>query len=321
MRRNYPLLGSAVLFAAAFLIYGAAIEPGRLTVTTIDIREGQLAQILAGRKVALLSDLHFGDDGEPIAEAALMRLKEIRPDLILLTGDYVDWGSHAPAYERALAFLAQLQAPLGVFAVLGDADRTFSRKSCEFCHQPGSGARTERHSVVFLKDEQKTIATPFGEFHIIGIEPEHGAHLIPQVRQLLDSGVPALLLSHTSEIFNKISSTREVLVLSGDTHGGQVKLPGWFWRLTRRKPDPEHVHGFFREEKKLSLLLAAWGHPAFTSDSVRRLKLSYLSSGSPRSQEIPPYEFLACKLWIPCRICPAPRSVAAGMPRETPFRL
>ena len=124
----------------AFIFYGAVIEPGRVTITPIAIREGRLAQILAGRKVALLSDLHFGDKGEPIAEAALRRLQEIRPDLILLAGDYVDWGSHAPAYDRALMFLDKLQAPLGVFAVLGDADRTFSRKSCEFCHQPGSGA-------------------------------------------------------------------------------------------------------------------------------------------------------------------------------------
>lgn len=250
MRRKYPLLGSTFLFAAALLIYGAVIEPGHLTVTTIDIREGRLAHILAGRKIALLSDLHFGDDGEPIAAAALRRLKEIRPDLILLTGDYVDWGSRAPAYDHALAFLARLQAPLGVFAVLGDADRTFSRKSCEFCHEPGSGAPTQRHSVVFLKDAQKTIATPLGDFLIIGIDPERGAHPTSHIWQFLEGETPALLLSHTSEIYKNISGAREIMVLSGDTHGGQVLLPAWFWRLTRRKPDPAHIHGFFREGKK-----------------------------------------------------------------------
>ncbi|MHB8893972.1 MAG: metallophosphoesterase [Candidatus Geothermincolia bacterium] len=234
----------------ALIFYGAVIEPGRLTVTTVAIREGRLAQILTGRKVVLLSDLHFNDGGEPIAAAALRRLKEIRPDLILLAGDYVDWGNHAPAYERALAFLAQLQAPLGVVAVLGDADRTFSRKSCEFCHQPDSGAPTGRHSVVFLKDAQQLIPTSLGEFRIIGVDSERGTHLTGQVRLLLDSDLPALLLSHTSEIYNKVSSTREVLVLSGDTHGGQVLLPAWFWRLTRRKPDPAHIHGFFHEGKK-----------------------------------------------------------------------
>jgi len=58
------------------------------------------------------------------------------------------------------------------------------------------------------------------------------------------------LLSHTSEIYKNISRAREILVLSGDTHGGQVLLPAWFWRLTRRKPDPEHIHGLFSEGNK-----------------------------------------------------------------------
>ena len=257
--RQRCILVVSVFLLAIFLCYGAVIEPGRLTVTTIEIREGRLAQILAGRKAALLSDLHFKADGEPIAEVALQRLKEIRPDFILLTGDYVDWGSRAPAYDRALGFLAQLQAPLGVFAVLGDADSTFSRKSCEFCHQPGSGAPTERHSVVFLKDALKTIATPLGDVLIIGVDQERGAHLTPKVRRLLDDDVPTLLLCHNSEIYEKISGTRDIIVLSGDTHGGQVKLPGWFWRLTPFAPDPAHMYGLFRDGKKALIVTRGLG--------------------------------------------------------------
>jgi predicted MPP superfamily phosphohydrolase len=257
MRRQSILVALGFLLTV-LIFYGAVIEPGRLTVTTIDIRQGRLARILAGRKAVLLSDLHFGDDGEPIAEAVLQQLKEIRPDLILLTGDYVDWGSHAPAYDRALLFLARLQAPLGVFAILGDADRTFSRKSCEFCHQPDSGAPTKRHSVVFLKDAMRTLATPFGEFLVIGTEGR-GAALTPRMRRLLEGTAPALLLSHTSEIYNNISGAREVLVLSGDTHGGQVWLPGWLWRLTRFTPDSAHIHGLFREGTKALIVTRGLG--------------------------------------------------------------
>ncbi len=259
MRRKLPLVASGFLLATVFLIYGFVIEPGRLTVTTIVIREGRLAQILAGRKVALLSDLHFGAEGEPIAEAALQRLKEIRPDLILLAGDYVDWGGSASAYDRALTFLARLQAPLGVFAVHGDANRNFSRKSYEFCHQPGSGAPTPCHSVVFLKDARRVISIPPGEFLIMGIDSGQGNRLTPRARQLLDGDVPALLLSHTSEIYNNISGTWEVLTLSGDTHGGQVWLPGWFWRFARIMPDPAHIHGLFREGKKTLVVTRGLG--------------------------------------------------------------
>ena len=259
MHRRYRLLIPPLLIVTAFLIYGEVIEPGRLTVSWIAIREGRLAQILAGRKVALLSDLHFSDDGEPIAEKALKRLKEIRPDLILLAGDYVDWGSHAPAYDRALRFLAQLQAPLGVFGVLGDSDRTFSRKSCEFCHEPGSGSPTGRHSVVFLKDAQKVIDTPLGKLLIIGVDPERSPRLAPALLRSLEGDTPALLLSHSSELYASISGEREILVLSGDTHGGQVWLPEWFWRHTRFKPDPTHLSGFFREGKKALIVTSGLG--------------------------------------------------------------
>jgi predicted MPP superfamily phosphohydrolase len=68
-----------------------------------------------------------------------------------------------------------------------------------------------------------------------------------------------LLLSHTSEIYEKISSSREVLALSGDTHGGQVRLPGWFWRLTRLTPDPAHIYGIFREGKKALIVTRGLG--------------------------------------------------------------
>lgn len=259
MRMTNPPILTAVLLAAAILTYGAVIEPGRLTVNTIVIREGRLAQVLAGRKVALLSDLHFKAEGEPIAEATLRRLTDIRPDLVLLAGDYVDWGSRAPAYEHALAFLARLQAPLGVFAVLGDSDGTFSRKSCDFCHLSGSTARTNRHSVVFLKDSQEQISTPLGEFLVAGTDPANRSPARSRALRLLGGDVPALLLSHTPEVFNGISSSREVIVLAGSTHGGQVWLPKWLWRLTGGMPDPDHVSGFFREDKKALVVTRGLG--------------------------------------------------------------
>lgn len=259
MRRKYLLGTSGLLLAAVVLFYGAVLEPARLTFTTIPIREGRLAQILAGRKVAFLSDLHFSAGGERIAATALRRLEALRPDLILLTGDYVKWESRGPAYEQALGFLAQLRAPLGVFAVLGDADLTFSRKSCEFCHEPGSGAPTQRHPVVFLKDEQRAIPTPRGEFLIIGVRPEHHTNLTRRVRRLLEGDTPALLLSHTSEIYRQISGAREVLVLSGDTHGGQIRLPVWFWRLTGSIPDPAYLYGLFRQGRKALVVTRGLG--------------------------------------------------------------
>jgi hypothetical protein len=51
----------------------------------------------------------------------------------------------------------------------------------------------------------------------------------------------------------------DVLTVSGDTHGGQIRLPRWFWRLTRLKPDPEHIHGLFRDGRKSLVVIRGIG--------------------------------------------------------------
>jgi len=61
---------------------------------------------------------------------------------------------------------------------------------------------------------------------------------------------PAIILSHSSAIYQELNSDKDLLVLSGDTHGGQVFLPIWIWKFIKHKRDPEHMYGYFRENKK-----------------------------------------------------------------------
>ena len=207
--------------------------------------------MLAGGTLALISDLHFGASDEPAAEAILGKLRQLKPDLILLAGDYVEWGGNDHAYERALDFLGRLRAPLGVVAVLGDADYTLSRKSCEFCHAPGGGAPTRRHEVVFLRDSETVISTARGSVRVVGLDVGSRAAKDVRVRRLLQGEGPLLVLSHSSSVTGDIDAGREALILSGDTHGGQMWLPEWVWRLGRFKPDPAHPFGLYREGKKV----------------------------------------------------------------------
>ncbi len=243
-------LAATLALLAAVAAYGAVIEPNRVAVTAVRLRGDAVATAFAGRTVALLSDLHFDAGAEPVAEKALQRLAELRPDLILLAGDFVAWGGRAEGYDRALGFLARLEAPLGVFAVLGDADRTFSRKSCEFCHREGTGEPTTRHRVTFLKDSAATVETGHGEIRIAGIDVTRHRPFSAARRRLLLGVTPTIVLSHSSLVFREIPAGRNALVLAGDTHGGQVRLPGWFWRLARLKPDPAHLYGLFRDGRK-----------------------------------------------------------------------
>jgi predicted MPP superfamily phosphohydrolase len=264
-RSSVLVVGCVIATLCALAVYGFAVEPRSITVTRVPVVGGALATALDGRTAVLLSDLHFSGGGPPSIERVLESVNAIRPDIVFLVGDYVRWKGRGPAYEEALDFLSRLSAPLGVFAVLGDADTTFSRKSCEFCHEPGSGARTRRHRVTFLRDEVATVAAPGGEVAIAGLAVNEGEPSTVPLRGLLSAGgTPAILLSHISTVYRDLGRGSEVMVLSGDTHGGQVRLPGWFWRLVRRKPDPEHVYGLYREGSKVLFVTrgigTSWPH-------------------------------------------------------------
>jgi len=242
-----PLVAIGVL---AIVLYGFLIEPCQLTINTVPVHQGALAKTMAGRKAVLLSDLHFDEREQEYGRKILRLLKTIRPDIIFLTGDYVKWCSRAEAYENAITFLSQLSAPLGVYAVMGDADTTYSRKSCEFCHEPESGALTRRHEVTFFKNSRQLIRTGQGEFLLGGVdaEPDYTNTLL--LDKIIDTDLPMILLAHSSLAYQTIGKEHEILVLSGDTHGGQVRLPRWFWLLTGRKPDPDHIYGFYQDNKK-----------------------------------------------------------------------
>lgn len=247
-KRRIAVTGSLLIMLV--LCYATLVEPYHPRLTVRPVRGDLLARTLSGLSVALLSDLHFGSDGESAAEGALRMLEETQPDMILLVGDYVEWGSGKAAYQRALDFLARLHAPLGVYAVLGDADRTSSRNSCLFCHEAGSGLPSTRHRVSVLKNSTKLIDLPNGPLRIIGLEPDFPESECARLHSLLAGDTPTILLTHSSRIYKDIDASQDVLVLSGDTHGGQIWLPQWFWRLARPKPDPEHMHGYYTDGKK-----------------------------------------------------------------------
>src|SRR5882724_6420998 len=101
--------------------YARHVEPTWLEVNRLSVPIRDLPRAFDGFRVVQLSDLHCGPkvtDGY-LAEAVDLALAE-RPDLIVLTGDFIHKGFHH--IERAAASVRRLRAPHGVFAVLGNHD-------------------------------------------------------------------------------------------------------------------------------------------------------------------------------------------------------
>jgi len=236
--------GSGALLS--LLLYGFCVEPYRVEVTEVVIRDAELSRVLQGKVVLHLSDLHIRSVGN--RERRVLRIiEEMSPDFVFLTGDYVKWNGE---YDAALEFLSKLRAETGVWGVLGDADFANSRKSCLFCHEPGSAKPTRKHSVRFLMDSFETVETPGGRLRIAGLD-FGSEEPLAFLREALDHSQEAtIVLAHSPLVFDRFRKEDDVFVLAGDTHGGQIPLPSRLWALLDCEKCVRYERGLFVDGRK-----------------------------------------------------------------------
>ena len=231
----------------SLFIYGFFIEPYELEIHHVWIRDRSLEKILGSKTVVQLSDLHINTIGKREQEI-LKILDQLQPDIIFLTGDYVKWKGN---YEAAITFLSQLKAKLGIWGVLGDYDFSRSRMCCLFCHVEESSAFTKIHEVHFLRNSMEIVHLTNGPMQISGIDKYDGEETLLSKRlQLLKGKGPAIILSHSPLLFGLFGKDQHVLMLAGDTHGGQVPLPSWLLRIVGYDKNVFYNQGLFEEGSK-----------------------------------------------------------------------
>ena len=213
----------------ARLGYAYHVEPTWLAINQLTFPVRGLAPALSGVRVAHLSDFHCGPhipDG--YLESVVARTADQKPDLVALTGDFIDRGPEHAA--RAARLFRHLKAPLGVFAVLGNHD--FSVHTPRgVCKHPGldsvvtDALRAEgvtvlrNRSVVVTRGEARLVVAGVDDLWSGRTDP--GAALGGACEH-----TPRLLLAHNPESAAHLDRDRADVILSGHTHGGQINWPG-----------------------------------------------------------------------------------------------
>jgi uncharacterized protein len=216
----------AVLGVAALGLFGVYVEGYRIEPKMLRVRQHLVDEAAGATGGAAIRILHITDIQTPVIgpheERALRTGMSYHPDLIVLTGDYVQDALGRPTEEQAARDLRELMtrigflAPLGVFATEGDVG-------------PSCGAVFAGTVVRCLADESALVTLPGGDtLSITGLSRGGGrARDSVWLARLLDGSPPAdhrIVLSHSPDFIDSMPE-RVDLVLAGHTHGGQVVLP------------------------------------------------------------------------------------------------
>lgn len=211
------LAAAAVVGAGGSVAYAGLVEPFDYELTETEVFIPNLPAAFDGFRVAQLSDVHHSSlvsIGEVRRAVALTQ--SAKADAIVLTGDYTT--KERRFIEPCAEELSRLTAPAGVWAVLGNHD-----------HNTG-GLMTrralERRGVGVMTNVNTRLVRGTDELQLIGIDDWSWNQTDwGQAFKGVDRQRPSLLLSHQPRVLDAPQTEGVSLILSGHTHGGQVRLP------------------------------------------------------------------------------------------------
>jgi hypothetical protein len=199
-------------------VYASEIEPHRLVLERRAIRLPNLRPALDGFRIALMSDHHlFPFTPRKLLEQAVEQANGLRPDLILLGGDYVC--DDVESIRELAPILGRLNARYGVFAAPGNYDRV---RGLDLIR-----SQLSAQSIEFLVNDSLHIGPSAGRLFLAGLDSVcTGAPDPIRAFECYRETDTAVALVHEPDYFTTMVRLTPVqLQLSGHSHGGQVRIP------------------------------------------------------------------------------------------------
>jgi len=217
------LLGASHVLLSVLAIYGCMIEPFHLTLTRLDLSHPKLTALSRPLRILHLSDLHMERptrrDEEVLALAA-----DLAPDMIVVTGDYpnLSYTDDDIAIGYARQWLGRLDAPLGVYAVLGTPEVDVRHRMDDLFG--GTGVRLLRNEAIPVMAGDQVVT-------LVGVtcerEPVQDCEALDAVLSETPPVGFTVLLYHMPDLMPEAAARGIDLYLAGHTHGGQWRVPGY----------------------------------------------------------------------------------------------
>jgi predicted MPP superfamily phosphohydrolase len=204
----------------------------------LEVKLARLPPELGGLRLVHLSDFHLGfpSRGTRAVERAVAWAAELRPDLVLISGDLLARPRGEP---KLRGLLAQLPSS---FAVLGNHDFALSRDPFS---KPAE--LSDLGSTVLLEDDARTVELRGKRVQIVGVDPRSYRRGRAEPARLADPEADLrILLCHFPRVIDRLPPGVFDLVLAGHLHAGQVVVPYGFGKLRLAHLRWTYAEGLYR---------------------------------------------------------------------------
>jgi len=244
------LLKAGLLGATGLALYSGEIARHWVEVVETDVKLVGLPRVFDGMRIVQLSDIHLDEYSEPLYVSSVVgRVNRLQPDAVFLTGDFVTDGFSTHHYQTNAAWqcaeiLSGLTCKLR-YAVLGNHDFGVSAWLVS--------KALEANGIPVLHNSHVQIERAGGRFWLAGVydavvgmaDPDRA---IPAAIRNVPNE-PVVLLCHAPDFADSVlkhpCGASVGLMLSGHTHGGQVRLP-IFGAVELPELGKKYVEGLFR---------------------------------------------------------------------------
>lgn len=215
------LFFSLIVLFGLLLTYSIFIEPKLLITDTLDIGP-QYTQSNIGETITIVqfSDTHLGFHFDLAQlKKVVEHINSLTPDIVVFTGDLIDEASTYTEIEQVAPILAQIEAPLGKYAIYGNHDYGGG------AHRYYDDIMAQSGFLLLVNEVHRIILENNAKLEIGGLdEIMLGKPDIEKITADFSPLAVHLLLLHEPDYIDQFTTLPHV-ALAGHSHGGQVQLP------------------------------------------------------------------------------------------------
>jgi predicted MPP superfamily phosphohydrolase len=219
-RRKFLKVSAAAVttVGASCLGYGYAVSEN-VQLSHVDVPIRHLSPEFHGLTIGHLSDIHHGMyTGADYIRRCVALLNQQQPDLVALTGDFT-FGRRT-YIEPCADVLSELKPRIGTYAVLGNHD---------YYQGAGHVARALRRvNINLLIDERERLEVRGARLSLLGVDDlYYGQTDVLRLLRDIPNDEPKVVLAHNPDFIEEfaVKNAHIDLMMSGHTHGGQIRLP------------------------------------------------------------------------------------------------